>query len=45
MAENWVQVEDDTDIIDTEVDEAIELLENVTFLTIPWLTMKTILNT
>ena len=31
MAENWVQVEDDPDIIDAGVDEAIELLENVTF--------------
>ena len=31
MAENQVQVEDDPDIIDAEVDEAIELLENVTF--------------
>ena len=30
MAENWVKVEDDPDIIDTEVDEAIEILENVT---------------
>ena len=26
MAENWVQVEDDPDIIDTIVDESIELL-------------------
>ena len=26
MAENWVQVEDDPDIIDAEVDEEIELL-------------------
>ena len=32
MAENWVQVEDDQDIIDADVDEAINLLENVTFL-------------
>ena len=31
MAENWVQVEDDPDIINAEVDEAIELLENVNF--------------
>ena len=31
MVENWVQVEDDPDIIDDEVDESIELLENVTF--------------
>ena len=31
MAENWVQVGDDPDIIDAEEDEAIELLENVTF--------------
>ena len=32
MAEKWVQVEDDPDTIDGEADEAIELLENVTFL-------------
>ena len=31
-AENWVQVEYDPNIIDAEVDEAIELLVNVTFL-------------
>ena len=34
MAENWVQVEVDPDIIDAAVDEAIELFENVTFLKI-----------
>ena len=45
MAEKWVQVEDDPDIIDAEVDEAIELLENVTFLTMPWLMMKMSLKT
>ena len=32
MAENWVNIEDDPDIIDTEVDEAIELLDDATFL-------------
>eukprot|EP00978_Attheya_sp_CCMP212_P007275 scaffold16936_cov61-Attheya_sp.AAC.2 len=32
MAENWVNVEDDPNIIDAEVDEAIELLENATIL-------------
>ena len=32
MAENWVNVEDDPDIIDAEVDEAIELLENTNIL-------------
>ena len=32
MSENWVQLEDDQDIIDYEVDESIELFENVTFL-------------
>ena len=32
MAENWVQVEDDPGIIYAEVDEAIQILENVTFL-------------
>ena len=31
MAENWVQVEEDIDIIDAEADEEIELLQNVTF--------------
>ena len=31
MAENWLKVEDDPDIIDSAVDEAIELLENSTF--------------
>ena len=31
MAENWVQVEYDPDIVDAEVDEAIELLEILTF--------------
>ena len=30
MAENWVQVKDDQDIIDAGVDKAIELLKNVT---------------
>ena len=33
IAENWIQVEDDPGIIYAEVDEAIELLENLTFLT------------
>ena len=28
-AKNWVQVEDDPDIIDAEADEAIQLLESV----------------
>ena len=32
MAEKWVQVEYDPDIVDAEVDGAIEILENVTFL-------------
>ena len=27
MTENWVQVEDDPNIIDSEVDEAIDLLD------------------
>ena len=31
MAENWLQVEEDIDIIDAEADEEIELLQNVTF--------------
>ena len=30
MAENWINVEDDPNIIDAEVDDAIELLENAT---------------
>ena len=30
MAENWINVEDDRNIIDAEVDDAIELLENAT---------------
>ena len=31
MAEKWVNIEDDPDIIDAEVDEAIEIMENSTF--------------
>ena len=31
MAEKWVQVKDDPDIIVAEVDESIEILGNVTF--------------
>ena len=31
MTKNWVQLEDDPEIIDAEVDEAIELLENAAF--------------
>ena len=31
MYESWVKVEDDTDIFDAGVDEAIELLEKVNF--------------
>ena len=31
MAGNWLQVEDDPDIIDSELDEAIELLRNLFF--------------
>ena len=31
MAEKWVNVENDPDSIDADVDEAIELLGNVTF--------------
>ena len=31
MAENWVNIEDDPDIIDDEVYEAIELLKNAAF--------------
>ena len=31
MAENWVNIEDDPDIIDAEVDEAIEIFKNATF--------------
>ena len=31
MSEKWVQVEDDPNIIDAEVDEAIQLLENLTY--------------
>ena len=33
MAENWVNVEDDQDIIHAEVDDAIELLEECTIRT------------
>ena len=29
--ENWVNVDNDIDIIDAEVDEEIDLLENVQF--------------
>ena len=29
--ENWVNVDNDLDIIDAEVDEEIDLLENVKF--------------
>ena len=35
VAENWVQVEDDPDIIDTIVDESIEILVNVNFIIMP----------
>ena len=35
MSENWVQVEDDPNIIDAEVDESIELLEKKIYFTIP----------
>ena len=35
MAKNWVQVEEDPNIIDADVDEAIKILENVTFFTMP----------
>ena len=45
MSENWVQLEDDQDIIDYEVDESIELFENVTFLIMSWLMTKMSLNT
>ena len=31
MDENWVNIEDDPDIIDVEVDEEIELLEKEKF--------------
>ena len=33
VAEKWVQVKDDPDIIVAEVDESIEILGNVTFFT------------
>ena len=42
MAENWVQLEDDPNIIDAEVDEAIELLD---IFIIPLLTMNMTLKT
>ena len=45
MAENWVQLEYDPNIIDAELYEAIELLENETVFTMPWLMMNIILNT
>ena len=45
MAEKWVQVEDDLDIIDAKVDEAIELLDNVTFFTMDLLMTNMSLNT
>ena len=35
MAENWVQLEYDPNIIDAELYEAIELLENETVFTMP----------
>ena len=44
MSKNWVEVEYYPNIIDVEVDEAIELLENVTFFTSPWLVIKMSLN-
>ena len=40
MAKNWVQVEEDPNIIDADVDEAIKILENVTFFTMPWFIIK-----
>ena len=42
MAENWVQLEDDPNIIDAEADEAIELLD---VFIIPLLTMNMTLKT
>ena len=45
MAVNWVQVEDDPYIIDSELDESIYILENVTFFTVFWLIMNIILTT
>ena len=45
MTENWVQVEDNPNIIDSEVDEAIGKLENVTFFTMPLFMIKMSLNT
>ena len=45
MTENWVQVEDNPNIIDSEVDEAIGKLENVTFFTMPLFMIKMSLKT
>ena len=47
MAENWVNIEDDLNIIDAELDESNEVFEYATLqvmkLTMPWLMMTMIL--
>ena len=32
MSENWINVEDDSDIIDAKIDELIDILEDANFI-------------